>query len=144
MTPAPLWICSACGRSFANRNQTHTCASPGVLDDHFRTCDPAVRDLFDAFANAVCRLGPVEIIPEKTRIAFHVRMSFAVLSTRRSYLVGHFVLARRIEHPRFTRVDTFSPRNHVHGFRIDSLADLDEQFLAWMAEAYAVGEQKHI
>jgi hypothetical protein len=30
----PLWECPACGRLFANRNQTHTCASPHALDEH--------------------------------------------------------------------------------------------------------------
>jgi hypothetical protein len=45
-------------------------------------------------------------------------MSFAVLSPRKSHLIGHFVLARRIESARFSRVDTYSPRNHVHVFRI--------------------------
>jgi Domain of unknown function (DUF5655) len=86
----------------------------------------------------------VIVLPEKTRIAFQVRMSFAVVSVRRAHLVGHFVLARRLEHPRFPRIDTISPKNHVHHFRISDLSDFDLQFIAWAREAYAVGEQKHL
>ena len=139
-----MWSCPECARTFANRNQTHTCGSLTSLDAHFERRDPRVRALFDRFVAHVRALGPVEILPEKTRIAFHVRMSFAVLSPRASFLVGHFVLARRVEHPRFTRVETYSPRNHLHAFRIEREEDLDAEFLGFLAEAYAVGEQKHL
>src|ERR671921_227089 len=50
------------------------------------------------------------------------------------------VLARRLEHPRFRRVETFSPRNHLHQFRLERLEDADEEVAAWLAEAYRVGE----
>src|SRR5262245_17143333 len=83
--------------------------------------------------------GPVKVLPEKTRIAFQVRMSFIAVQVRRNYLIGHFVFARRLEHPRFTRVESFSPRNHLHAFRLDSLMELDDEFAAWVREAYAVG-----
>ena len=139
-----MWRCPECSRTFANRNQSHFCGSTTSLDAHFEGREPIVRELFDRFVEHVRALGPVEVIPEKTRIAFHVRMSFAVLSTRKSSLVGHFVLARRAEHARFTRVETFSARNHLHAFRIESLDDFDDDFVAFLAEAYAVGEQKHL
>ena len=93
---------------------------------------------------AIRAIGPVEVLPEKTRIAFHVRMSFAQVTPRRGWLDGHLVLARRLEHPRFRSIQTFSPRNHLHTFRLEQLADIDADFRAWLAEAYAVGEQKHL
>ena len=93
---------------------------------------------------AIRDIGPVEVLPEKTRIAFHVRMSFAQVTPRRGWLDGHLVLARRLEHPRFRSIQTFSPRNHLHTFRLTRLADIDAEFRAWLAEAYAVGQQKHL
>jgi len=103
-----------------------------------------VRELFDALEVMIKKCGPVKVLPEKTRIAFQVRMSFIAVQVRQNYLVGHFVFARRVEHPRFTRVETFSPRNHLHAFRLDRLAELDDEFARWVREAYAVGEQKHL
>jgi hypothetical protein len=103
-----------------------------------------VRGLFDALAAMIKKCGPVKVLPEKTRIAFHVRMSFIAVSVRQDYLVGHFVFARRFEHSRFTRVESFSPRNHLHAFRLDSLEELDDEFAAWVREAYEVGEQRHL
>src|SRR5687767_9909903 len=80
----------------------------------------------------------------KTRIAFQVRMSFAQVTPRQRWLDGHVVLARRLEHPRFRKIETFSPRNHVHYFRLTQPADVDRTFRAWLREAYAVGEQRHL
>lgn len=140
---APLWECPRCRRTFANRNQSHSCGCH-QLESHFRGKSPEVRALFEAVLAAVTALGPVVVLPEKTRIAFHVRMSFAQVTPRRAWLDGHVVLARRLEHPRFRSIQTFSPRNHVHNFRLTHLAEVDAEFRAWLAEAYAVGEQRHL
>jgi hypothetical protein len=54
------------------------------------------------------------------------------------------VLARRLENPRFRRIETFSPRNHLHAFRFESIEEIDDEDAAWFAEAYEVGEQRHL
>jgi hypothetical protein len=139
----PLWRCEKCGREFANRNQSHACAVHD-LDHHFDGKPPEIRELFDLIVRKVRAIGPVRILPEKTRIAFQVRMSFAQVTPRRHWIDGHVVLARRLEHPRFRLVQTFSPRNHLHAFRISSPADVDDVFERWMKEGYAVGNQRHL
>jgi len=144
MTDRPrLWKCQECGREFANRNQSHSCGRH-TLAHHFRGKPPAIRALFDGVVAAIRAIGPVRILPEKTRIAFQVRMSFAQVTPRQRWLDGHVVLARRLEHPRFRRVQTFSPRNHLHEFRLTQMSDLDADFRAWLAEAYLVGDQRHL
>ena len=139
----PLWRCSKCRRVFANRNQTHACGR-FTLAHHFRGKPAAVRALFTAVVAVVRSVGPVRILPEKTRIAFQVRMSFAQVTPKSKWLDGHVVLARRFEHPRFRQIQTISPRNHVHSFRITSPRDIDAEFTSWLAEAYSVGEQRHL
>jgi hypothetical protein len=143
MQHRPLWQCKKCRRRFANRNQSHACGHHD-LDHHFRGKSPEIRTLFDTVVAAVRKIGPVRILPEKTRIAFQVRMSFAQITPRSKWLDGHVVLARRLEHPRFRSVQTFSPRNHLHTFRLTSPVEVDEEFQAWLAEAYAVGQQHHL
>jgi hypothetical protein len=139
-----MWTCPGCGRVFASRNQTHTCAPLGDLDRHFTRASPEVRATFDRVLAAVACLGPVTVLPEKTRIALQARMSFAAFMPRRHWLNGHLVLARRLDSPRFLRVDTYSPRNVVHAFRLTSPADVDDEFAGWLAEAYRVGTQQHL
>lgn len=143
MTTGPLWTCPRCGRGFANRNQTHTCGL-GSLDAHLAGRDPEVVAVFWRLVELAERNWPVTVLPEKTRIAFQVRMSFAAVTLRRRWVDGHVVLARRLEHPRFRRIDSISPRNHVHHFRLARLEEVDDEVAAWLAEAYRVGEQRHL
>ncbi len=138
-----LWTCPACARTFANRNQTHTCGGAD-LDHHFSGKPPEIRALFDAFLARIEALGPVTVLPQKTRIAFHVRMSFAQLTPKQGWIDGHLVLAEKREHPLIHRYRRFSPRNHLHEFRLRTQAELTPDFEALIAEAYAVGEQKHL
>ena len=139
----PLWRCPRCQRRFANRNQSHFCGRHS-LETHFKGKPAEIRAIFDAVLEAVRRCGPATVLPEKTRIAFQVRMSFAQVTPRRRWVDGHVVLARRMEHPRFRRIDTISPRNHVHHFRLSLLSDVDREVEGWLAEAYAVGQQRHL
>ena len=143
MDQRPLWHCEQCGRAFANRNQSHACGRYD-LDHHFHGKGPEIRALFDRALEVIHSLGPVQVLPEKTRIAFHVRMSFAQLTPRRRWLDGHVVLARRFDHPRFRGIQTISARNHVHTFRLSHPSDIDADFRRWMAEAYLVGKQEHL
>jgi hypothetical protein len=59
------------------------------LDHHFRNRDAVVREIYDRLATAVQSIGPVIILPEKTRIAFQVPMSFAQVTPRQKWLHGH-------------------------------------------------------
>ena len=139
----PLWHCPKCSRSFANRNQSHFCGSLRDLEAHFRGKPRAVKRLFQRLRASVRACGPVTVLSEQTRIAFHVRMSFMAISVQERGLRGHFVFAKRLPHPRFLRIDTFSPRNHVHHFRLTSPEMIDAEFIGWIREAYAVGQQCH-
>lgn len=138
-----LWSCPRCGRAFANRNQAHTCAVLRPLEEHFEGKPDVIRAIFDRLLVLAERNGPVTVLPEKTRIAFQARMSFAAVQPRRRWVDGHVVLARRREDPRFRRIETFSPRNHLHAFRLLTPEEADEDVADWLAEAYAVGMQRH-
>ena len=145
MTPRsqkPLWPCPACGRAFANAKQSHACGRHD-LESHFAGKPPLVREIYEAFLALLEEFGPVTVLPEKTRIAFQARMSFAQLTVRRQWVLGHLVLARRAEDPVFTKVETFSRRNHAHHFRLDSPEEV-ARLQAFAREAYAVGRQEHL
>ena len=141
-TDKPLWVCPDCGRGFANRNQSHACGRHS-LESHFEGKPPRVRAIYDAFTAMIESFGPVTVLPEKTRIAFQVRMSFAQLTVRRHWVLGHFVLARRAEDSLFTKIETISPRNHVHHFRLDDPREV-EGLRDYAAETHAVGRQEHL
>jgi hypothetical protein len=139
-----LWECSRCGRRFANRNQTHTCAPLGRVEEHLAGKSASVIAIYEALVAAIERCGPVIINPTKSRIAFQVRMNFAAVKLLQNWVDGHVILARRLESPRFTKVITYSAHNHEHDFRLNSPDDVDEELCEWLCEAYAVGAQEHL
>jgi hypothetical protein len=139
----PLWTCPRCSRPFANRQQSHACGTHD-LESHFSGKLPVIREIFDRFVTALRTIGPVIVLPERTRVAFQVRMSFAQLTPKQPWVDGHLVLARRVESPLFTKVESFSPRNHLHAFRLVAPADVTPALRRLMAEAYKVGDQQHL
>jgi hypothetical protein len=100
--------------------------------------------LFEELARIIKQCGPVTIVPEKSRIAFQTRMSFAAVSIQKSSISGHLVLAARHESPVFRKIQTISPRNHVHCFKISALEDFSPEFVSFVPLAYAVGQQQHL
>ena len=101
--------------------------------------------LYRHFSALVHDCGPVKIAPAKTRIGFQVRMIFAAVNNLSDRgLDAHVVLTRRLESPRFRRIETMTPKCYVHHFRIESLSELDEEVANWLREAYQVGTQEHL
>jgi hypothetical protein len=140
--PPPLWTCPRCGRQFANRSQEHSCGKYTV-DDFLRGQGTNALAMYTRFVELVESGGPVLFAPAKTRIGFQVRMIFAAVNKLTDkQLDAHVVLTRRIEHPRFHRIETMTPTCYVHHFRVYSPVELDDEVAAWLREAYVVGEQR--
>lgn len=76
MPDESLWRCPKCGRRFANRDQTHTCAALHDLDHHVAGREPIVREMFDLVVAAVRAIGPNDV--DATFVAW----------LREAYLVG--------------------------------------------------------
>jgi hypothetical protein len=104
----------------------------------------ACAETFYKYANMVRTCGPVHMIPQKTRVVFQVRMRFAGATPRKSHLLCHFILTRKIDNGRFHKIETFNPRCHAHYLRVNEEADLDAEVAPWLKEAYEVGEQKYL
>src|SRR4029079_16844006 len=82
---AAMWTCPVCGRRFAARNQTHACGRFD-LRRHLEDRSPEVVASFERFRDEVLRCGPAAVLPERTRVAFQTRMSFAAVSLRTRWL----------------------------------------------------------
>jgi hypothetical protein len=139
-----LWKCDKCGRPFANRNQTHSCGR-FTIEEFLAGKSPKAVHLFKKFAGAIEELDQVITAPAKSRVGFQVRMIFASVNRLNDDgLTAHVVLARRYEHPRFNKVESISPRNHVHHFIIHDVREIDDEVRSWLREAHSVGKQDHL
>ena len=143
-TTRPLWTCPRCCRQFINTNMPHSCGRYSVKKFLAGKSQHAI-SLYKHFSSLVHACGPVQIAPAKTRIGFQVRMIFAAVNKLSDHgLEAHVVLTRRLERPRFRRIETMTPKCYVHHFRIESLSELDEEVRSWLQEAYQVGTQEHL
>ena len=91
----------------------------------------------------------MKVIPQKTRIVFQTRMRFAAIIPQKTQLRGHLVLPEPNPSRYFDRIESYSPGNHVHVFRISSAEQLDEwqldeEFTGFLKAAYRVGNQEHL
>jgi hypothetical protein len=142
MAETPLWRCPTCGQTFVARNMPHSCQVVG-LDAHFAAA-PGLRSVFDALLAAARESGPVTVNATKSRVSFQVRMRFAgIEKPRREHLVATFVLTRRVESERL-RVEAIPPYYYVHRVVLRAVSDVDDELRGWLAEAYQVGEQRHL
>ena len=138
----PLWRCPVCGQRFVSRNMPHSCHVV-PLEQFFDGAAPELRELFEQFVAAVG--ADVTVNVTKSRIALQARMRFAgIQRPRRRYLLANFVLTRPVESERLARVEFVPPYYYVHKLRLSGPADVDGELRGWLAEAYQVGEQRHV
>ncbi|MEW5987138.1 MAG: DUF5655 domain-containing protein [Chloroflexota bacterium] len=138
-----LWQCPNCGERFVTPNMWHSYGrySLGAL---FARSEPHVREIYDRLVELTQALGPVTIIPQKSRIAFQVRVRFFGCMPRKSHLLCGFWFTYRHDHPRFHKIEKYSPRAYGHFIRVQATEEFDEEFMGWLREAYAIGQQKHL
>ena len=139
----PLWRCPKCGERFVSENLWHSCGKFS-LESLFAKSDPHVFELYKKFARLVRKCGPVHVIPQKTRLVFQVRVRFAGCYPRKSYLVCSLALPRKLDSPRFVKIEEYARHFVGHQFRVSSPAELDVEVQGWLRESYEVGAQTRL
>jgi Domain of unknown function (DUF5655) len=138
-----LWQCPKCGERFVTPNMWHSC-SKYSLETLFAHSEPHVFELYKKFEEMVKSCGPIIVIPQKSRVAFQVRVRFAGAIPRKSFLQCSFGFNHRRDHRRFFKIEKYAPRWYGHYCRIAKEEELDEEFMNWIREAYEVGQQKYL
>lgn len=123
------------------RNMQHSCGKH-TLAALFANSDPEVFNIFKKFRKMVRATGPVIEIPQKTRVAFMVRVRFAGAYPRKNYLLCAFGLPRRSRNKRFFKVEEYSPHFVGHYLRVYSQEELNDQVQRWLHEARSVGTRE--
>ena len=132
---ASPWKCPRCRRSFARKGQWHSCETR-KLEEHFRGRDPHLRGIFDEIVRRLRKLGPVEVDPVKTSINLTAPHHFGAVTVRGNFLRLGFLSEERIEDQRIVHIERLGPRKFGHSVVLESLADLDDVVMNWLAAAY--------
>ena len=134
-----LWTCPRCGAKFVSANMSHSCGQ-FTFDDLFAHSDPIVQEMYRQFEGMVltiCAETPLTIIPQKSRLVIQIRTRFIRCMPRKAALWIGFNFAERVEHPRFEKIETYTPTMHGHELRVRSVDELDADFEEWIRRAYA-------
>jgi hypothetical protein len=119
---------------------SHSCVIV-PLEAHF-VGRPRARELFDAWLAAVQSTGPITVSVSKTRIEFMTRARFTGAVVRRDYLKSALWLKRRVDWPRFTKIEHYGRNDWSHFFEIRDESDIDDELLELAREARRVGDQE--
>ena len=134
-----MWTCPDCGRQFHNANNAHSCVARVGVDEHLAGKPAGVADAYHRFEALVREIGPIQVEPLKSRIAFKARTTFAGATFTRTTLRAGWVLARRVDDPRL-KIDTYGGR-HVHTLEVTGPEQLTDDILPWLEEAYRLGTE---
>lgn len=135
----PLWKCPKCGAKLVTRNLWHACGRYS-LKALFARSEPQVWRVYQQYVKLVRSIGPITVVPQKSRFVFMTRIRFAGGMPRKSYLDAHFLYPGPLRSPRITSSEKF-PSCYVHRVHLRTPRDLDAQLRGWLRTAYSVGMQ---
>lgn len=122
-------------------------AQSELVRSHLRGQPEASIELFHRVEGFLLSLGDVGVSPSKTTIGFTgPRRGFAGARPTSSGVEGYFDIMERLStaDPRIQRVTPYQRNLYVHHYRLRGPSDLDDQFLSWLHQAYAVGAGAHL
>jgi hypothetical protein len=108
----------------------------GTVDASFAGRPPLQRAIYDALVAHLSTLGPLHEDAVRVGVFLKAQRKLADVRPKQRWLSVALYLPRRVEDPRITRHLVVSPSRIVHGIKLHTLDDVDQQVLAWATEAY--------
>jgi hypothetical protein len=116
-----------------------------TVEDHLAGKPGEIMALYQRFIALAEECGPFSYRVTKTAITLKgSRRGFAGAKPTKRSLDGYLDLQRELHDPRILRASPYTKRLFVHQFRVTSPDQLDNEFAAWIREAYAVGDGAHM
>lgn len=137
-----LWTCPDCRRRFVTANMWHSCEIHTV-EEHLEGVPEPIRQLYRGYERLARSCGDdVEVVAQRSRIVFMVRVRYAGAVVQRRAVLARFALRRRLDSPRVHLIETFPNGWIGHHVRLHSLDDLDEELRGWLCESCRLGRQE--
>jgi hypothetical protein len=120
-------------------------ADEWTVERHLRDKPEHVVAMYEQFIRLAEACGPFGYSVAKSAITLKgSRRGFAGVTPRQASLTGYLDLQRRVVDARIRRSSPYTKRLFVHHFRVVASEELDDEFAAWLGEAYAVGQGAHL
>lgn len=137
-----LWRCPRCGRRFVTPRSWHSC-EVHTVEEHLAGVPPDVREVYLGYERLARSCGDdVEVVAQRTRIVFMVRVRYAGAVVGKRAVQARFALRRALDSPRVHRVEHHADRWIDHHVRLTSLDELDDELRGWLCESAMLGRQQ--
>jgi len=117
-----------------------------TVDDHREAGNEDTIALFDKLRALIDSFGPGSISVSKTTVTFKgTRRGFAGARPTKRAVIGYLDLMRQL--PPDHRIGSIAPygRNlYTHHYTLHDTTELDNEFVSWLQDAYAVGCGAHL
>jgi hypothetical protein len=130
------WTCPECQRGFGRTNQSHTCAPAMSLEQYFASGPPYERGIYEAVAEHLASIGPLQTEAVSVGIFFKRARTFAELRPKRNRVVLSFLLSRPLEHARIVKTWRGTGQRSAYFVDLRGAEDVDDDVRDWLTEAY--------
>jgi len=130
------WTCPHCDREFGRANQSHVCVPGGSVDECFAGRPPWQRDVYEAVHRFVSALGPVHVDAVRVGVFLKSDRKLAEVRPMARSVSLSLVLPAAVDNPRMSRTMTISEDRVANVVKLTSVADVDDQVRAWLADAF--------
>lgn len=136
-----MWTCPTCGRAFGRQGQSHSCRTM-ALEQHFRNKATA-KGLFDQLCEEInSSIGQCEVISLPCCIHLCGKYDFLAAFPRRDRLEISVALDRPLEGHRVRQSVAISATSYRSCVDLRSRPEIDEELMAWLAEAYHLRDKQ--
>jgi Domain of unknown function (DUF5655) len=113
-----------------------------TVENHFSSKDPIVREIYDQVVKAIRRIGSVIEEPKKTSIHLVNSSALAGVATRKDSLILTLKSDRKLTSPRIHKSEQVSAGRFHHEVKLRSQADVDNELIGWLREAYKLSSNQ--
>jgi hypothetical protein len=109
-----------------------------TVTSHFEGKTPNVRRIYDQLLKRLRKIGPVAEDPKKTSIHLVNVTALAGVATRKDSLVLTIKGDRPLKSSRIHKSEQTSARRFHHEVQLAAPADVDDELMRWLKDAYAL------
>ncbi|MDX6612813.1 MAG: hypothetical protein QOD75_1999 [Blastocatellia bacterium] len=113
-------------------------ANDFTINSHFEGKTPNVRQIYDRLLRSLKKIGPISEDPKKTSIHLVNETALAGVATRKDSIVLTIKSDRPLRSPRIHKSEQTSARRFHHEVKLTKPADVDDELVRWLKEAYAL------
>ena len=115
-----------------------------TVESHFSSKSQVVRKIYDGVLNAIQQIGPVIEEPKKTSIHLVNATALAGVATRKDSLILTIKSDRKLTSPRIHKSEQVSANRFHHELKLCSPADVDNELIVWLRDAYKLSSNRSL